>query len=70
MLKNNSVTQSDIDEAYAALFAQAIIDGITQGVMALDSDKYTEEDKKKLIVEHLTAFKDFVKERESSDPEK
>ena len=26
--------------------------------------------KKKLIVEYLTAFKDFVKERESSDPEK
>lgn len=70
MLKNNSITKSDIDKAYAAQFAQAIIDGITQGVMALDSDKYTEEDKKKLIVEYLTAFKDFVKERESSDPEK
>ena len=70
MLKNNSVTKSDIDKAYAAQFAQAIIDGITQGVMALDSDKYTEEDKKKLIVEYLTAFKDFVKKRESSDPEK
>ena len=70
MLKNNSITKSDIDKAYAAQFAQAIIDGITQGVMALDSDKYTEEDKKKLIVEYLTAFRDFVKERESSDPEK
>jgi len=28
MLKNNSITQSDIDKAYAAQFAQAIIDGI------------------------------------------
>lgn len=44
---NNRVTQSDIDKAYAAQFTQAIIDGITQGVMALDSDKYTEEDKRK-----------------------
>lgn len=70
MLKNNSVTQSDIDKAYAAQFAQAIIDGITQGVMALDSDKYTEEDKKKLIVEYLTAFKDFAKNRENTDSEK
>lgn len=70
MLKNNSVTKSDIDKAYAAHFTQAIIDGITQGVMALDSDKYTEEDKKKLIVEYLTAFKDFAKNRENSDSEK
>ena len=70
MLKNNSITQSDIDKAYAAHFAQAIIDGIKQGVMALDSDKYTEEDKKKLIVEYLTAFKDFAKNRENSDSEK
>ena len=69
MLKNNSVTQSDMDKAYAALFAQAIIDGITQGVMALDSDKYTEEDKKKLIVEYLTAFKDFSKNKEKCDSE-
>lgn len=70
MLKNNSITKSDIDKAYAAHFTQAIIDGITQGVMALDSDKYTEEDKKKLIVEYLTAFKDFAKNRENSDSEK
>ena len=70
MLKNNSITKSDIDKAYAAQFTQAIIDGITQGVMALDSDKYTEEDKKKLIVEYLTAFKDFAKNRENPDPEK
>lgn len=70
MLKNNSITISDIDKAYAAQFAQAIIDGITQGVMALDSDKYTEEDKKKLIVVYLTAFMDSVKNRENSDSEK
>jgi len=38
--------------------------------MALDSDKYTEEDKKKLIVEYLTAFKDFAKNRENSNSEK
>ena len=69
MLENNSVTQSDMDKAYAAQFAQAIIDGITQGVMALDSDKYTEEDKKKLIVEYLMAFKDFSKNKEKSDSE-
>ena len=70
MLKNNSVTQSDMDKAYAALFTQVIIDGITQGVMALDSDKYTEEDKRKMIVEYLTAFKEFVKNRENTDSEK
>lgn len=69
MLKNNSVTQSDMDKAYAAIFTQAIIDGITQGVTALDSDKYTEEDKKKLIVEYLTAFKEFSKNKENSDSE-
>lgn len=70
MLKNNSVTISDIDNAYAAHFTQAIVDGITQGVMALDSDKYTEENKRKLIVEYLTAFKDFVKNKENPDLEK
>lgn len=70
MLKNNSITQSDIDKAYAAQFAQAMIDGIKQGVMALDSDKYTEEDKKKLIVEYLTAFKDLAQNKETPDSEK
>lgn len=70
MLKNNSVTQSDMDKAYAALVTQAIIDGITQGVMALDSDKYTEEDKKKLIVEYLTAFKEMAQNKENPDSEK
>lgn len=70
MLKNNSVTKLDIDTAYAVQVTQAIIVGITQGVMALDSDKYTEEDKKKLIVEYLTALKDYVENRENSDLEK
>ena len=70
MLKNNSVTKLDIDTAYAAQVIQAIIVGITQGVMALDSDKYTEEDKKKMIVEYLTALKNHVENRENSDLEK
>lgn len=70
MLKNNSVTKSDIDKAYAAHFTQAIIEGITQGVMALDSDKYTEEDKKKLIVEYLTVFKNLAENRENPNSEK
>lgn len=70
LLKNNSVTKSDIDMAYATCFTQAIIEGITQGVMALDSDQYTEEDKNKLIVEYLTTFKDFIKNKENPGPEK
>lgn len=70
LLKNNSITKSDIDMAYATCLAQAIIEGITQGVMALDSDQYTEEDKKKLIVEYLIAFKDFFKNKENPGPEK
>lgn len=70
MLKNNSVTKLDIDTAYAVQVTQAIIVGITQGVMALDSDKYTEEDKKKLIVEYLTALKNHVENKENSDLEK
>ena len=70
MLKNNNITQSDLDKAYAAQFAQAMIDGIKQGVMTLDSDKYTEEDKKKLIVEYLTAFKDLAQNKETPDSEK
>ena len=67
MLKNNSVTKSDIDKAQAALFAQAIIDGITQGVMALDSEKYTEEEKKKMIVEYLESFRDGLKGKEKNE---
>ena len=70
MLKNNSVTKLDIDTAYAVQVTQAIIIGITQGVMALDSDKYTEEDKKKLIAEYLTALKNHVENKENSDLEK
>lgn len=67
MLKDNNVTKEDIDKAQAALFAQAIIDGITQGVMALDSEKYTEEEKKKMIVEYLEFFRDGLKSKEKNE---
>ncbi len=66
MLKDNNVTKEDIDKAQAALFAQAIIDGITQGVMALDSEKHTEEEKKKMIVEYLEAFRNGLKSKEKN----
>ncbi len=66
MLKDNNVTKEDIDKAQAALFAQAIIDGVKKGVMSLDSEKYTEEDKKELFVEYLEAFRDYVRKKETS----
>lgn len=66
MLKDNNVTKEDIDKAQAALFAQAIIDGIKKGVMSLDSEKYTEEEKKALFIEYLETFRDYVKKKENS----
>jgi hypothetical protein len=48
-----------------ALFTQAIIKGIEEGVMSLDSEKYTEEEKKKLIAEYLEAFKDGWKSKDN-----
>jgi hypothetical protein len=65
MLKRNQVTKEDIDKAQLALFTQAIIKGIEEGVMSLDSEKYTEEEKKKLIAEYLEAFKDGWKSKDN-----
>lgn len=66
MLKNNYVTKEDIDKAQAALFTQAIIDGLKAGVMSLDPEKYSEDEKKKLLVEYLQAFRDYVRSKEDS----
>ena len=66
MLKNNDVTKEDIDKAQAALFTQAIIDGLKAGVMGLDPEKYSEDEKKKLFIEYLEAFRDYVHSKEES----
>ena len=66
MLKNNNVTKEDLDNAQAALVAQAIIEGIKKGVMELDPEKYTEE-KKKMIVEYLEFFRDGLKRKEKNE---
>ena len=67
MLKSNNVTKEDVDNAQAALFSQAIIDGIEKAVMALDPEKYTEGEKKKIFIEYLKAFGESVKSREDSE---
>jgi len=56
MLNNNNVTKEDIDNARASVLAQAIIDGITEAVMNLDSSIYTEEEKKKILVGYMEAI--------------
>lgn len=66
LLKNNNVTKEDIDKAQAALFTQAIIDGLKEGVQNLDPEKYTEEEKKELLVGYLEAFRDYVRSKENS----
>jgi hypothetical protein len=70
MLKHNHVTKEDIDKAQAALFAQAIIEGIEERVMSLDPEKYTEEEKKKLIAEYLETFRDGLKSKDNLEQEK
>lgn len=66
MLKNNNVTKEDIDKAQAALFAQAIIDVLKEGVMSLDPEKYTDDEKKELLIGYLEAFRDYVRSKETS----
>lgn len=70
MLKNNSVTKEDINNAEAAFLTQAIIDGLTEKVMSLDSEKYTQEEKRKMIDECLEVFKESVQNSEKSSPNK
>lgn len=60
MLKNNTVTKEDIDKAQAARFTQAIIDGLKEGIMNLDPEKYSEDQKKELFISSLEAFRDSV----------
>lgn len=67
MLRNNNVTKEDIDKAQAVLFAQAIIDELKVGVMSLDPEKYSEDEKRILFVEYLEAFKDYVNSKEDSN---
>lgn len=69
MLKNNSVTKEDINKAEAAFFAQAIIEGIKEKVLSLDSEKYTQEEKKKILVECLEIFKESVNNSGNSSPD-
>lgn len=64
MLKNSNVTKEDIDKAYAALFVQNIVEGIEEAVMGLDPEKYTEEEKKELIVACLEAFREGIENKE------
>lgn len=66
MLKNNNVTKEDIDKALAALLTQAVIDGFKEGIMSLDSEKYTEDEKKELFIGYLEAFRDYVRSKETS----
>lgn len=56
MLKNNNVTKEDIDSTQASVLAQAIIDGIAEAVMNLDSSICTEEEKKKILVAYMEAI--------------
>ena len=66
MLKYNNVTKEDVDKAQAALFAQAIIDALKEGVMSLDPEKYTDDEKKELLIGYLEAFRDYVHSKETS----
>lgn len=66
MLKDNNVTKEDVDKAQAALFAQAIIDALKEGVMSLDPEKYTDDEKKELLIGYLEAFRDYVHSKETS----
>lgn len=66
MLKDNNVTKEDIDEAQAALVTKAIIDGLKAGVMGLDPEKYSEDEKKKLFIEYLEAFRDYIHSKDDS----
>lgn len=64
MLKNSNVTKEDIDKAYAALFVQNIVEGIEEAVMARNPEKYTDEEKKELIVACLKAFREGIENKE------
>lgn len=67
MLKNNTMTKEDVDAAQVALFAQAVIDGIKAGVMSLDSEKRSEDEKKELLIEYLEAFGEHIRSKEKSE---
>lgn len=66
LLKNNNVTKADIENAQAAVYIQAIFEGIEKGFMALDPAEYTEEDKKIMLAEFLKSFKESLDNKEGS----
>lgn len=70
MLKNNDVSKEDVDNAQTAVVAQAFIDGIEKAIMSLDPEKYSEEEKRKLIIEYLESFRDAARSSEASETKK
>lgn len=69
LIKNNNVTKAEIDCAHAALWAQTIIEGIQKAVMTLDPEKYTEEEKKQILIAYLEAFREAVNDSKNSKPD-
>lgn len=66
LLKDNNVSKSEIDNAQAALFAQIIIE-MHEVIMSLDPDKYTNEEKKRLLIDRISTFVKRLGNSESSE---
>ena len=56
LLNENVVTKEELDQAETAIIFQTFIDGIKNDIM--NSDKYTDEEKKELYVSFLNALRD------------
>ena len=69
LLKANSVTKEDIDNARAEALVQTIVSSIREYVISLDPQKYSKEEKEKIFIEYMDAFKETIKSNNSRNSE-
>lgn len=68
LLKDNTVTKNEVDNAQGIAIAQAIIEGIKKGVGGLDPELYSEEEKQQIFMEYMEALKESFENTENKKP--
>lgn len=64
-----SLARTAIDNARAEALVQTIVSSIREYVISLDPQKYSKEEKEKIFIEYMDAFKETIKSNNSRNSE-
>ena len=62
LIKENTVTKEELDQAKANAFLQMVVDGVKNAIM--DSDKYTDNEKKEMLEAFLDALREAASKKD------